>query len=576
MDKEEQIAAIFEEIAVLLELKGENPFKSRAYRNGARAIELLEQDLDTFIAEDRLGEIKGIGEALQQKITEFCQTGKLVYYEELKASLPAGLLDLLQIPGLGPKKAKVLYEKLKISDLVALEKACRAHRVAKLAGFGEKTEEKILAGIEQRRSFESQFRYGEILHIAEQRLEALRDHPDVVRCSLGGSLRRGKETTKDIDLLASSKKPETVMEMFVNLPGVMRVNNHGPTKSSVVLEGGVPCDLRVVSDKEYPYALHHFTGSKEHNVAMRQRAIAQKKKLSEWGLFREPGDKLIACRTEEEIFQDLGLQYIPPELREDLGEIEAAEKNQIPRLVEWTELRGTFHCHTNASDGKNNLAEMAGAAQGLGLEYLGIGDHSKSSFQANGLNEERLRKQIAHIAQLNKSLEDFHIFSGCEVDILKDGKLDFRDDLLAELDYVVASVHAVLTQPEEVMTRRVIRAMENRYVTMLGHPTGRLLLSREASAINMGKIIDCAAETGTWIELNANAWRLDMDWRWWHRARDKGVKCVINPDAHSIGQFDCLPLGVAMARKGWLRKKDVLNTLPLDKIRDALKQKRSA
>lgn len=583
-----EIAEVFNEIAVLLELKGENVFKSRAYSNAARTLDTLEEDLGTIIAESRLGSIKGIGAALQEKIIELHNTGKLAYYEELKKSLPAGLLELLEIPGVGPKKAKTLYDKLNIADMAALEAACRDHRVAKLAGFGDKTELRILEGIAQYRSYQKQYLYADAIVVATELIEALREHPDVSRCSIAGSLRRGKEVVKDIDLLVSSKVPLEVMRYFTTLPEIERVVGQGETKASVVLKGGLPCDLRVVSDKEFATALHHFTGSKEHNVAMRQRAIAEGRKLSEWGLFQVPISKkadvpaedvetkpegeLIPCRTEEEIFEKLGLQYIPPELRENLGEIEAASEHKIPRLIEWSDLRGTFHCHTNWSDGKNSLTEMAEAAETLGLEYLGITDHSKSSFQANGLTEERLLNQIKEIAKLNKTLDDLHLFCGSEVDILKDGSLDFADDILQQLDFVVASVHNVLQQPEDEITSRVIRAMENPYVTILGHPTSRLLLSRAATAINMGKIIDCAAETGTWIELNSTPQRLDMDWRLWRRARDKGVKCVITPDAHRVSQFGYLRLGATVARKGWLRKEDVLNTLSLEKIRDLLEE----
>jgi DNA polymerase (family 10) len=384
---------------------------------------------------------------------------------------------------------------------------------------------------------------------------------------------------KDLDFVASSRSPREVMDYFVSLPWVKQVTNHGETKSSVLLDDGIAADLRVVSDKEFAYALHHFTGSKEHNIAMRQRALAQGKKLSEWGLFIMPKDKkksagedgeLILCRTEEEVFAALGLQYIPPELREDLGEIEAAEQRKLPRLVEWTQLRGTFHCHTTASDGMNSLAEMAAEAHELGLDYLGIADHSKSSIQANGLSEQRLMEQIKLIAEYNAKHPDFHVFAGSEVDILRDGRLDFADDILARLDYVVASVHNALTLEEDEMTTRVIRAMENEYVTMLGHVTGRLWLQREPSRINLEKIIDCAARTGTWIELNCSTMRMDMDWRWWHRARDKGVKCVINPDAHRVSQFAMLRHGVTLARKGWLRCEDVINTLSLAAVTKAL------
>ena len=578
MDKS-QITDILEEIALLLELKGENPFKARAYTNGARVLDNYGGDIAQLVAENRLGELDGIGDALQQKIGELVKTGRLKYYEDLRASIPEGLLAMKEIPSLGAKKIKVLHEKLGIASVVELEAACLAHKVRALAGFGAKTEEKLLAGIAQSRDYAKHVLYAEAWAQAEEIREALRDHEEVIQLSVAGSLRRGKEIVKDLDFVASSRKPQEVMDYFISLPWVKQVTNHGTTKSSVLLKTGISADLRVVSDKEFAYALHHFTGSKEHNVAMRQRAIAQGKKLSEWGLFEiAPGKKgdaetegtLVPCQTEAELFAALGLQNIPPELRENLGEIEAAEQKKIPRLVDWIQLRGTFHCHTTASDGKNSLAEMADEAHELGLDYLGIADHSKSSFQANGLNEERLAGQIELIAAYNAKNPAFHVFAGSEVDILKDGRLDFADDILARLDYVVASVHNAMSQDEETMTARVIRAMENEYVTMLGHATGRLLLAREPYQINLEKIIDCAARTGTWIELNCSSMRMDLDWRWWHRAREKGVKCVINPDAHRISQFAMLRHGVTMARKGWLRREDVMNTLPLDAIRKEL------
>jgi len=578
MDKSE-ITDIFEEIAVLLELKGENPFKARAYTNAARTLNSYEGDLAKLVAEDRIEEIPGIGEALHQKIIELVKTGHLKYYEDLRASIPDGLLAMMDIPGLGPKKINILHEKLGITNVVELEAACQGHRVRELPGFGAKTEEKLLAGIARARDYSALFLYADAWAQAEEIREALRAHEAVIQLSLAGSLRRGREVVKDLDFVASSRQPQEVMDYFISLPWVKQVTNHGTTKSSVLLQSGISADLRVVNDKEFPYALHHFTGSKEHNVALRQRAITQGKKMSEWGLFEigagkkasaDDEGKLIPCRTEEELFDALGLQHIPPELRENLGEIEAAEKREIPRLVEWTQLRGTFHCHTNWTDGKNTLAEMAGEARELGLDYLGIADHSKSSFQANGLNEERLAEQINLIAEHNAKVPDFHVFAGSEVDILKDGLLDFPDDVLARLDFVVASVHNAMNQDEEEMTARVIRAMENEYVTMLGHPTGRLLLQREPYKINLEKIIDCAARTGTWIELNCSSMRMDLDWRWWRRARDKGVKCSINPDAHRVAQFAMLRHGVTIARKGWLRREDVMNTLPLDAIRKAL------
>ena len=611
MIDKEKVAEVLEDIAAILELKGENTFKVRAYTNGAKALDTLEGDLATLVKDKKLGEIKGFGDALVQKISELVTTGRLGYYEDLKASIPAGLFDMMKIPRLGPKKIKVLQEQLNITSIEALEEACKANKIAGLAGFGEKTQINILEGISQIRSFSAQHRYGEVLTVANDLVDALREHPDLTRVSVAGSLRRGKEVVKDIDIVASSKRPKEIMDYFVTLPGIIKVTGHGETKSSVLLEDGIACDLRVVSDREFPYALHHFTGSKDHNIAMRQRALAQGKRLSEWGLFEltpaeaganplaaseaiaaastaanalpaatsdrraEERGPLVPCYTEDDIFRALGLQPIPPELREGLGEIEAAAEEKIPRLIEWTQLRGTFHCHTSASDGRNSLAEMAGAASGLGLDYLGIADHSKSSFQAGGLNETRLNDQIDMIRKMNADAHTgIHLFAGSEVDILKDGSLDFDNDMLGRLDFVVASVHASFTLSEDEMTKRVIRAMENPHVTILGHATGRLLLSRPGYAINLLKIIEAAAATGTWIELNASIWRMELDWRWWRRARDLGVRCVITPDAHSIGQMGVLRLGVTQARKGWLRTKDVANTFPLKEMQTMLQEKR--
>ena len=578
------VIEVLEEIAVLLELKGENLFKSRAYSQAARTLELLSEDLGVLIQEERLGEVKGIGAALQQKITELVTTGNLLYYAELKASIPEGMLEMLKIQGLGPKRIRQLHEKIGVASIADLEKACQENKVSELAGFGMKSQLKLLEGIEQLKSFQNQHRYGDVIDRAEAVQEALRQHPGVIRVSIAGSLRRSKEVIKDIDLLVSSSDPASVMDYFVSLEGIVRVTNHGETKSSVIFEGGLQCDLRVVPDAQFASALHHFTGSKEHNVMMRQRAIAQGKKMSEWGLFQiskvgeEEIETALLVRTEEDLFRELGLSYIPPELREAQGEIEAAEKGKIPRLIEWTELRGTFHNHTTASDGKNTLEEMAAAAHEIGLEYLGIADHSKSSFQANGLSEERLFSQVEAIEKLNLTYkeEGFKVFSGVECDVLKGGELDFEDSVLAKLDYVVASIHSGFTSTEEEMTARIIRAMENRYVTMMGHLTGRLLLQRAPYAVNIPKILEVAAETGTWIELNANPYRLDLDWRWWRKAQEMGVKCVINPDAHRTEQLGYLKLGVQIARKGWLRKGDVINSESLLMMEALLQRKKKS
>ncbi|MBI1177730.1 DNA polymerase/3'-5' exonuclease PolX [bacterium] len=578
MDKH-QVADILNEIGLLLELKGENPFKTRAYANGARVLEGLNEPLEKIVAENRLGELKGFGDALQQKVTELVTTGRLKYYEELKASIPAGLLAITEIPGVGPKKVKVLHDELGIDSIEKLEAACKSGKVAELSGFGEKTQTKILEGIAFKRQFASKFHLHDALTAAEPILESLRQHPDVTRCSSAGSLRRSKEIIGDLDFLVSSKKPGEVIADFVKMPGVMKVIAQGETKASVNLESGIQADLRVVSDAEFPFALHYFTGSKEHNIVMRQRAIDRGLRLNEYGLFKSKEETrdpklLVKCSTEEEVFEKLGLDPIPPELREDRGEFAAAEKGMLPRLLEWTDLKGSLHNHSNWSDGHQTLKEIAEMAIELGFAYWAITDHSRSSFQANGLTPERLCKQLDEVSDVNKWLEDeeaeLRLLTGTEVDILTAGKLDFDDDLLSELDVVVASVHQGFTQKEAEMTKRIIKAVENPNVHILGHMTGRLLLEREAYAVNQQAVIDACAETGTWIELNANPWRFDMDWRLWPYAKEKGVKCVINCDAHRASHAGFLRLGTGIARKGWLEKGDVMNTLPLSKLKKAL------
>ena len=579
MEKAE-IIAILEDIAALLELKGENPFKALAYTKAARALNGFDGDLGSVIDEGKLGEKLGLGEALREKITTLHETGRLEYYENLRASVHPGLFALLEIPALGPKKIKVLHERLGITSVEALETACRAGKVRGLSGFGAKTEEKILAGIEQARNYAAQFIHAAAWSEAEELRDALREHPAVGRLSIAGSLRRGRETVKDIDLVASSRDPAAVMDFFTSLPGIKQVTAHGETKSSILLASGIAVDLRVVGEAEYAFALHHFTGSKEHNVEMRQRAIARGRKLSEWGLFEvkrgkkkseaEEG-KLVPCRTEEELFAALDLAYIPPELREGLGEIEAAEKGELPRLIEWTQLRGTFHCHNQLERRQEHARRdgRRGARAGARLSrhrrplqvVLLRQRPGRGTARRTDRDDRKAQRAGAGLPRLR----------GSEVDILKDGQLDFGDDVLQQLDYVVASVHNLMTQDEATMTARMIRAMENEHVTMLGHATGRRLLEREASQVNLAKIIDCAARTGTWIELNCSASRQDMDWRWWRRARDLGVKCVINPDAHRVSQFGFLRHGVTLARKGWLRREDVMNTRTLKEIRAALR-----
>jgi len=569
MDKE-QVAEILLEIGRLLELKGENPFKTRAYAGAARTLEGLSESLPQLVAEKRLGEIKGIGAALEQKITELVETGKLKYYDELKASLPPGLLELLEIPGLGPKKIRALHDQLGVDSVLKLEAACQSGRVAGLDGFGEKTQANLLEGIARKRAYATKHRLVDALVAAEPLLEYLREHPDVIRCGPAGSLRRFKEVIGDVDLLASSQQPVAVITGFVGQPGIEKVIAQGDTKASVILAGGIQCDLRVVSDAEFPFALAYFTGSKEHNIVMRQRAIQRGLRLNEYGLFRsaeETRDRTLCvpCRDEADIFAALELAFVPPELREDRGEFLAAERNELPRLVEWTDLKGALHNHSNWSDGRNTLEEIAAYMEELGLEYWAITDHSQSSVQANGLNPSRLREQIREIKKINEAAaargSEFRLLTGSEVDILKD-RLDFDDEVLAELDVVVASLH-VPGGSEAENTKRLIRAAENPFVHMLGHLTGRLLLEREPYPVNVQAVIDACAATGTWIELNCNPHRFDLDWRHWHYAASRGVKCVINPDAHRNAHAGYLRLGAGLARKGGLGRNEVVNALSL-------------
>ncbi len=569
----EEMAGVLEKIALLMELKGENPFKVRAYRQGAEVVLAMEEDVVELAKNDALNGIKGIGEALRDKLGELAKTGKLEFYEKLKDEFPPTIFDLFEVQGLGPKKIKALYDELGVVSLEKLKAACLEGKVAILAGFGEKTQSKILEGIAANEKFADRFLLGKTGIVVESIMEMLRMHPEISRVAVAGSYRRAKETVGDLDFLVATKEGALVCEDFTTLPEVDSVIACGDTKASVRLKNGMHCDLRAVKNAEFPFALQYFTGSKEHNVALRSLALKKGWSLNEYGL-NPISDEIERPVVEEEkdIYQLLGLQYIEPELRENRGEIEAAAEKQLPRLVELMNLRGTFHNHTTASDGKDSLEGMVEEAMDLGLQYLGISDHSKSSFWANGLNEERLLAQIGEIRNLEKSLNGFRIFAGNEVDILKDGSLDFSDDILAQLDFCVASVHNLMNMDEATMTERICRVMENEHVTMLGHATGRLLLKRDAYALDHAKIIDCAAATRTVIELNCSPMRMDMDWRWWKRARDKGVLCSINPDAHSRAQLHHLGQGVRIARKGWLRKEDVLNARSVQEIEAFLKK----
>ena len=576
MDKKD-IVEVLERIGTMMEIKGENPFKIRAYSAGARTLQTMEEDFGEVIEAGRLGDIPGIGKALTEKIETLYTTGGLEFYDKLVGSVPSGLMDLLDIPGLGGKKIKVLHEKLDVDSIESLTVACQEGKVAELKGFGKKTEEKILSGIKNREAYAARHLWWDARSVVEKILPGLEGLPEVERVEAAGSFRRGMETVGDLDFLVASSNPSPIMDWFTSMDGIAEVTAHGDTKSSIRLEGGMQADLRVVPSEQFYFALHHFTGSKDHNVRMRQKALSLGLSLSEWGLrpeeekdsSRKAGP--VEANSEEDIFKALGLQYVPPSLREGMGEVEAAERNELPELLEFSDLKGCFHNHTTASDGRNTLEEMAEEADRRGWEYLGISDHSKASFQANGLDEERLSKQVQAIREINQSGKfRVHLFAGSEVDILSGGKLDFEDSDMDSLDYVVASVHAGLTQDEETMTARLLKVLEHPKVTMLGHMSGRLLLKREPSRMNVQKIIDAAIANGKIIELNANPMRLDMDWRHWRRAAEKGLLCCINPDAHALHHFDFQHAGVLAARKGWLTAKEVFNTRTLTEVKDYL------
>jgi DNA polymerase (family 10) len=578
MDKN-QVAAIIDEIGTLLELQGENPFKCIAYHNAARAIEQLEGSLPELISSGKLGETRAIGESIRDKIITLVNTGKLPYYDELRAKFPAGVFDMLRVQGLGPKKVKALFEELGVDDLDKLKAACDADKVAKLKGFGAKTQQKILEGISFLAQMGQRVRIDRALSLAMSLTAGLRECPGIIRMEVCGSLRRRRETIKDIDILVSAKNAGPIMDRFVSLPGVEQVIGHGETKSSIIVGEGaghrrilMNADLRVVSDKEYPFALMYFTGSKEHNVALRGRAQQHGLKLNEYEL---AGDgKRVACKDEEDIYKALGLDYIPPEMREDTGELDAAAHHRVPHLIEPDDIKGTFHCHTTMSDGRNTLEEMVATAKDLGLKYYGIADHSQSLTVANGLTPARVRQQFADIDALAKTVPGMKLFKGTECDILPDGSLDFDDEVLASFDYVVASVHTHFNLPEKDMTARIVRAVSHPSVTMLGHATGRLLLERDGYKVDLEAVLQAAAKHGTMIEINAHPMRLDLDWVHCKRAKALGIQLVINPDAHSTEDLKYIPYGVDVARRGWLEKSDVFNTKTAAQVAKALEARK--
>jgi DNA polymerase (family 10) len=573
------IAAILDEMGTLLELKGANPFKARAYHNASRAVEGITKDIAVLVETGDLREVRGIGESIAEVITDLVKKGKSKEYESLRKSLPEGLVEMLGIQGLGPKRIKILYDKLKIKSLEQLEKAARADKLADIQGFGKKSQENILRGITALRGRSAKSLYPVAAEAAEKVFSSLMKHGGITRGEIAGSLRRRKEIIGDIDIVVSAKEASRpkLMEAFVGHPDVHAVVARGDTKSSVVLNAGINCDLRIVGDEEYPFALNYFTGSKEHNIEMRSRARDYGWSLNEYG-FSELGEeqkrgkakRIVQCKDEEALYRALDLSYVQPELRENMGEMYAAEQGTLPTVIEAGDIRGTFHCHTTYSDGVHTLEQMATAAREIGWEYLGIGDHSKVAAYAGGLSEERVKEQGKEIDALNSTMKNFRIFRGTECDILPNGDLDWSDSVLAGFEYVVASVHSSFNMSEGDMTKRIIKALKNKYVTMLGHPTGRLLLSREGYQVDIIKVIDAASDYGKIIEINAHPMRLDLDWRFCKYAKEKGVTIAINPDAHSIDGLRHVYYGVGVARKGWLEKKNVLNARNLHGVLEYL------
>jgi len=564
--KNQFVADILFQIADLLDLKGEIFFKTRAYRMAAQTIEVLEEDIADIVKEKRLKDIQGIGDALAKKITELVQTGRLEYFERLKKEIPAGLLDMLNISGLGPKKVSALYHKLEIKTIPQLEKACIAGKVRSLEGFGEITERNILRGIKLKEKTSGRVLLNLATEDGESYIQYLKDCKQIKRLSIAGSLRRRKETIGDLDILASSDKPDKVMEFFTNYNDVQRVLLKGSTKTSVLLNDNLQVDLRVVKDESFGAALQYFTGSKEHNVKMRSIAIKKGYKLNEYGLFKKDSEKIIVGKDEEDIYKKLGLLYIEPELRENRGEIEASFEKKLPNLVKYTDIKGDLHIHSNYSDGHETIESLAKHSMKKGYEYIGIADHSQSLMVANGLSEERVKKKIKEIEKINKKFSNFRIFCATECDIKADGTLDYPDKTLKLFDFVGISIHTAFKMNADQATKRITKAMENENVDFLAHPTCRLIGRRPALELDIEKIIDKAKQTDTMFEINAFPDRLDLKDLHVKIAKEKGTKFIIGSDAHNINHLNFMQFGVATARRGWLEKKDILNTYTLKEI----------
>jgi len=572
--RNQEVVKIFNDIADILEIKGDNPFRIRAYRRAAQNIDGLAKDVAEISVEE-LQEIPGIGADLAGKVQEYVKTGSLKFYDELKKEVPSGLADLLSVPGLGPKTAKLLLDKLHIKDIDDLEKHAKEGKLKGLPGIQAKTEENILKGIAMIKRHTGRFPIGRVLPVAEGIMEKLREKSFADKLSIAGSLRRWKDTIKDIDILATSKDPHKVMDVFVHLPQVKEVLMKGPTKSSLITNEGIQVDLRVVDEGSFGAALAYFTGSKEHNIRLREMAVRKGLKINEYGIFDVKTEKKLGGERESDVYKILGMPYIAPELREDTGEIEAALEGNLPKLIELKDIKGDLHVHTKSSDGSHDIPELIEAAKARGYEYLAITDHSKGLGVARGLSIDQVLEQNKKIKALNKKLKGFKLLSGTEMDIKSDGSLDYPDEVLKLFDIVVASVHSGFRQSKEQITKRLVSAMKNPYVSIIAHPTGRLIGERDAYEVDMEEVLKTAKETGTAIEINAYPLRLDLSDMYIKKAKEMDVLLSINTDTHVTFQFDFMAYGVGTARRGWAEKKDVLNTLGYNALMKKLKNKAS-
>jgi DNA polymerase (family 10) len=571
--KNTEIAKVFEDMADLLELKGENKFKIRAYQRAARAIEYLPKEIEIMLEEgEDLQSIPGVGEAIAKKTIELVNTGKLGAYEELKAGFPEGITALLEIPGIGPKTANKLSTELGIQSVEELEKAIEDGRVAQLFRLGDKTAENILQQIQALRRKDQRIPVGEALPVVDEVLDALRPLPGVKNLTAAGSLRRFHETVGDIDLMGTADNPEQVIDAFVNLPQIRQVIAKGPTKATVILPGGLQADLRMVEHDSFGSLLQYFTGSKQHNITLRTKEQKKGLKLSEYGITDSKTKKLEKFATEETFYRRLGMQYIPPEIREDQGEIELAEKGQVPKLIELSDIKGDMHVHSDWSDGQDSLEDMAQAAKALGYEYLAITDHSAGRGIAHGLTEERLRQQIEEIRRLNEKIEGIRILTGTEVDIRADGSIDLPEKVLADLDVVVAAIHSAMNQTEEQITSRLIGALKNPHIDIIAHPTCRLLGERQPVAVDLEAVFQTAIKYNKALEINAMPSRLDLKDIHIYRARELGVKLVIGTDSHRTDHLKLMRFGIGIARRGWCQAKDILNTKSTEKMLDFLRK----